>query len=153
MNFACSAAIGAVSGLRSFTGPAIISQAAGHRLVDVKKGPLSWLASPRTGQITALLAAGELIADKLPFMPNRTDTPALIARFLAGAVCGAAVAPTRKTNHRLAGALIGGAAAVGAAYAGLQYRKHVKLPKLAAALIEDTVAVGLGTAVAVRACA
>jgi uncharacterized membrane protein len=146
MSYAPSAAIGAVTGLRSMTGPAIIAQAAAHKLVDVRMTSLSWLASPRASHILILCAVGELIVDKLPFMPSRTDPPALVVRFLAGALCGAAVSPTRKRNDRLAGALIGGAAAVGAAYAGYQYRKHAPLPKLAAALLEDTVAVTVGSA-------
>jgi hypothetical protein len=49
-------------------------------------------------------------------------------------------------------ALVGGTAAVAAAYAGNQYRKHVKLPAFAAALLEDVVAVSAGTAMIARVC-
>jgi uncharacterized membrane protein len=164
MNLACQAAIGAVSGLRTFTGPAIIAEAAKLNLLNLKKTPLSWLASDRTALVSAILAGGELLADKLPFMPDRTDPPSLAGRFLAGAMCGAAVSSDRKRNgflrirsrHKskemLIGAIVGGTAALAATYAGFQYRKHVKLPAVMAALLEDGVAVGVGAAVISTLC-
>ena len=121
--------MGAVCGLRTFTGLAILKP---HRTS------------------LALLAAGELIADKLPFMPNRTDAPGLAARFITGAICGMAIADRRKRSDRILSGIVGGAAAIAAAYAGNQYRRHVKLPPLAAALLEDAVAVGVGNAVVSR---
>jgi uncharacterized membrane protein len=152
MNLACEAAIGAVSGLRTFTGPAIISEAAKFKLLNLKRTPLAWLASDRTALVSAILAGSELLADKLPFMPNRTDPPSLAARFVAGAICGAAVSGKRKRNQLLMGAIVGGTAALAASYAGYQYRKHVKLPPIVAALLEDGVAVGVGTAVVTALC-
>jgi uncharacterized membrane protein len=154
MNLACEAAIGAVSGLRTFTGPAIISQAANRNILCLKRTPLSWLASDRAELIAAILACSELLADKLPFMPNRTDPPALAARFVAGAICGAAISQKHKRswfkhkrNGWLPGAIAGGAAALAASYAGYQYRKHVKLPPILAAVLEDGVAIGVGSVV------
>jgi uncharacterized membrane protein len=131
MNYGCEAAMGAVCGLRTFTGPAIVMP---HRT------SLAWLA------------AGELIADKLPFMPNRTDPPSLAARFIAGAICGMAIAGRRKRSEKILSGIVGGTAAIAAAYAGYQYRKHVKLPSLAAALLEDAVAVGVGKAIVSGLC-
>lgn len=125
--------MGAVCGLRTFTGPALI-------------------AGPAHRNVLALLAAGELIADKLPFMPNRTDAPGLAARFISGAICGMAIARRRKRSERILSGIVGGTAAVAAAYAGYRYRRHVKLPPLVAALVEDAVAVGAGTAVVARLC-
>jgi uncharacterized membrane protein len=164
MNLACPAAIGAVSGLRTFTGPAIIAEAAKLKLLNLKRTPLSWLASDRTALVSAILAGGELLADKLPFMPDRTDPPSLAGRFLAGAICGAAVSSNHKRNgfmrigasrkrqELLIGAIVGGTAALAASYAGFQYRKHVKLPPVVAALLEDGVAVGVGAAVVSAVC-
>jgi uncharacterized membrane protein len=133
MNYGCEAAIGAVCGLRTFTGPAVV-------------------AGPAHRNILVLLAAGELIADKLPFMPNRTDPPSLAARFISGAICGMAIAGRRKRGERILSGIVGGTAALAAAYAGLQYRRHVKLPPLPAALLEDAVAVGAGTAIVSSLC-
>ena len=125
--------MGAVCGLRTFTGPAIVAGPAGRNAL-------------------ALLAAGELIADKLPFMPNRTEAPGLVARFIAGAFCGMAIAGRRKRSDRILSGIVGGTAALAAAYAGVQYRRHVKLPPLAAALLEDVVAVGVGKAIVAGLC-
>jgi uncharacterized membrane protein len=153
MNYACEAAMGAVSGLRSFTGPAIVSEAAHRKLLHLEKTPLSFLSSGNAAKTSIALAIGELIADKLPFTPDRTKLPSLMARFVAGALAGAAVAGKRKRNDQIAAAVVGGAAAIAAAYAGNQYRKHVKLPGIVAALLEDALAVGAGTAIIARACA
>jgi uncharacterized membrane protein len=153
MNYGCAMAIGAVSGLRSMVGPAIISQAAGNRVVNVNHTPLAWMSSKRAVQTTAMFAAAEMIADKFPFMPNRTDKPGLIGRFISGAICGAAVSSARKREDRVIGALVGGAAAVVAAYVGFEYRKHAGLPKLGAAVVEDAVALTAGSAVVSALCA
>jgi len=153
MSYACEAVMGAVSGLRSFTGPAIVAEAANRKILKLDKTPLAWLASGNAVKTSMALAVGELIADKLPFTPDRTGVPSLIARFLTGAVCGAAVAGKRKKNDLVIGAMVGGTAALAAAYAGLQYRKHVKMPAVVAGLLEDAVAVGAGTAIVARACA
>jgi uncharacterized membrane protein len=152
MNYACEAAIGAVCGLRSFTGPAIVAGAANHNILKLKRTPLAWLASPGAGRAAAVFALGEIIADKLPFMPNRTDPPALVARFISGAICGMAIAGRRKRSERIMSGIVGGTAAIAAAYAGNQYRRHVKLPPVAAALLEDVVAVGTGKAIISRLC-
>ena len=133
MNYGCEVAMGAVCGLRTFTGPAIVAEGAGRNAL-------------------ILLAVGELIADKLPSMPNRTDPPGLAARFIAGAFCGMAIAGRRKRSERVLSGIVAGTAALAAAYAGYQYRKRVKLPPLAAALIEDAVAVGAGSAIVAGLC-
>jgi uncharacterized membrane protein len=144
--------MGAVCGLRAFMGPAITAGAANRRVLRLERTPLAWLAEDRTATTVALLAAGELIADKLPFIPSRTQTPSLAIRFLSGAICGAAIASRRNPSERIMSAIVGGTAAVAAAYAGYQYRKHVRLPALAAALLEDTVAVGLGNVIVSSLC-
>jgi uncharacterized membrane protein len=153
MNYTCQAAIGAVSGLRSLAGTAIIAEAANRRLIKLKRTPFDWLGSEGVARTSQILAVGEIIADKLPFAPNRTITPSLILRFVTGAICGMAVAGRHKGKERLISGLVGGGAAIAASYAGYQYRKHVKLPGVAAALIEDAVAVGAGAAVVASLCA
>lgn len=152
MNYGCETAIGAVCGLRTFMGPAIVAGAANREVLHLKKTPLEWLGTDQTATLAVLFAAGELIADKLPFMPNRTRTPSLLARFVSGAICGMAIASRRKPNERIMSGIVGGTAAVAATYAGYQYRKHVRLPSLAAALLEDTLAVGAGNAIISNLC-
>jgi uncharacterized membrane protein len=148
MNLACAAGIGAVSGLRSMAGPAIVSEAASHNRVRVGKTPLAWLASDSAATTSALLAVGELIADKLPFIPNRTEPASLALRAASGALCGYAICVKQGPGKRAwMAAAVGAMAAVAAAYAGFEYRRRVKLPPIVAALVEDAVAIGAGSIV------
>ena len=135
MNYSGAAVIGAVSGLRSFSAPAIIT---------------SRLGSDRAAHIVEALAITELIADKLPFMPDRTQAGSLVFRALSGAACGYAIAYKEKGSdgQKWMSAFVGGSAALAASYIGFQFRKKVKLPGVVAALLEDAVAVGAGSLVA-----
>jgi uncharacterized membrane protein len=154
MNYACAAAIGAVSGLRSMTGPAIIVTAVRAKRLKVKRTPLAWLGSSKAMPIASALAIGEMIADKLPFIPARVKPGPLAGRAVAGAICGYAVFRARGGNRQaVRGALIGSAAALAAAWVGYQYRRKSPFPALASALIEDVVAAGAGALVIRKLCA
>ena len=135
MNYACEAAIGAVSGLRSMTGPAIIAEAAKRNILNLKGTPLAWLATNTAARASTVLAVAELIADKLPFVPARTKAPSLVSRFITGAVCGMALAGRRKRSEQIMGAIVGGTAAIAGAYAGYHFRKNVKTWPIAAAFL------------------
>src|SRR5579871_5223273 len=100
MEYGCEAAMGAVCGLRAFMGPALTAGAANRKVLNLKKTPLEWLSTDQTATTMVLLAAGELIADKLPFMPSRTRTPSLAARFLSGALCAFAISNGRKRHEK-----------------------------------------------------
>jgi uncharacterized membrane protein len=131
-----AAGIGAVSGLRTFTAPAATLGARDNL----------W-----TGLVTAL-AAGEILADKLPMAPSRLLPPALAARIVAGGACGSVVAG-RFEGSRAVGAVLGALCAIASAYAGYGLRMaltHGKwLPNVPAGLVEDGIAVwGARTAVA-----
>lgn len=145
------ARIGAVAGLRSMLAPALVSRAlakagaAGHGLAGRA------LASPAAGMILPLLAALELLADKLPFTSARIAPAALAARAISGAWAASAFAAEggRRRRGRIASALVGAAAAVAAAFAGYQLRRWVRrragLPDAIVAVVEDAVAVALGS--------
>lgn len=135
MNYSTAAALGAITGLRSFSGPAVVANR---------------LGSPGLAHLADAFAVTELIADKFPFMPDRTKPESLAFRAISGAACGYLVANRKKrtTGEKWMSAFVAGAAAVAAAYAGLEFRKRVKLPPLAAALLEDAFTVGSGAAVA-----
>jgi uncharacterized membrane protein len=147
MNYARAAAIGAVTGLRSMTGPALVAEAANAKSLKLRNTPVGWLGSDNAARTTAILAVGEMIADKIPGMPNRTDAPALAFRALAGAVCGYSIAGRVASNQeRWISAAVGAGAALAAAWIGVQYRKRVGLPPVMAALAEDAVALWAGSA-------
>jgi len=123
-----SLGIGATCGLRSMTGPAVVR----------------WRRGDRLRLAYAALAAGELIADKLPATPPRTIPPALLFRLLSGGVTGAHVADS--LDGRLPGALLGALGAGVAAYAGMALRSAiVRMTGIAdpiVALGEDALAIG-----------
>ena len=83
--------IGIVAGLRSMTAPATVSWAAHLHRLDLHDSRLALLGSTIVVYTISVLGLGELIADKLPFVPNRTRPLPLAFRVLSGAVCGAAL--------------------------------------------------------------
>src|SRR4030095_16921476 len=86
--------IGFFAGLRSLTAPAATAWA-GHLGWLKPQGPLALMGSVHPGAIFTLLAAVELVADKLPKAPKRTAPPGLIARIVMGGLTGACVATGR----------------------------------------------------------
>ena len=113
-----AAALGAASGSRSTAGVTAVALAS-------RRGDPGRLASGlgSTGgtSVSGVLALGELVADKLPFVPSRLSAPALGGRVLLGGT--AAAAEARRDGHDpVLPALIGAAGAVGAAVLGSRLR-------------------------------
>jgi uncharacterized membrane protein len=129
------------------TGPAIVSRSlAGGLLGGMGKTGPRWFGTRSTATTLAALAVGELVADKLPFIPDRTTAGPLLGRFVGGGICGAAICLANDENPWL-GALVGGLAATGAAFAGRELRRigaRKGKPDFMVALVEDVVAVGGG---------
>ena len=80
--------IGFFAGLRSPTPPAATAWAAHLGWLKLER-PLSLIGSLPAVVIFTVLAAVELVADKLPNIPSRTSPPGLIARMVMGALTGA----------------------------------------------------------------
>ncbi len=127
--------------------PAVIAWAARRSGLDLENTPFSAFKGPGIGRTAAALVMGEMIADKMPFVPNRTDPSALIARAVSGGAAGAAVFKARRQNI-VFGAAIGAAAAVGAAYATYYLRRkaarYFDVSDRAVALVEDGIALTAG---------
>jgi uncharacterized membrane protein len=121
--------IGALSGSRSMLGPAVVAQSA---------------LSPPARTVLSLLAAGELIADKNPGIPARTDAPLLAGRLVMGAAAAAGYAKRK----RFQAALIGAAGALVSTYASFHLRRFVtnrfRIPNAVAGMMEDAAALGAG---------
>ena len=136
--------IGIVAGLRSMTALAAVSWAAHLHRLDLRDSRLALLGSAAAAYMTSALALGELIADKLPFVPNRTSPLPITFRMLSGAVCGAALCVS-VNRLILAGTLLGGLGAVNGAFGGFHVRrllvKHLKVPDMKVALAEDAFAI------------
>ena len=132
---------GFMAGLRSMAAPALLSEHLRQHPSPYLAG--SWfglLSSPTVATLFKLLAAGEIVADKLPILPPRTATGPLLGRAVVGALVGAALAAA--TGKRPAiGAVIGGLAAVAGAHAGYYLRtgleKRLQAPDPLVAIFED----------------
>ncbi len=120
---------------------------AGVASSDSLPQPARFLATPPVAAGLAALAAMELVADKLPFLPNRTEPGPLLGRVVAGGVIGAAIAATARRD-RASGAIVGAAAAFAGAHVGFHFRRELaaRLPATVAALVEDAVVGAVTTA-------
>ena len=145
--FLLAIGIGVVAGLRSMTAPAIVSWAATTGWLNLHGSPFAFMGSTVTVVITSLLAAGELIADKLPTIPKRTALAPLLARIVVGGLCGACLCAAAR-QPLVIGALSGGAGAVAGAFGGYAVRKNLvsrlKIKDVLVAITEDVIAIGLG---------
>lgn len=128
--------------MRSLAAPAVVTQVARDLTEDA---PLSVLGNPFASHTVNVLAAAEQIADKLPFIPDRTKIGPLVVRAISGGLSGAALCTIKKRSIA-AGALFGALGAVGAAFAAFELRKRAgqkfHVPDKVLALIEDAVTAG-----------
>jgi len=93
-----------------------------------------------------LVAAGELVVDKLPFAPPRTSPPALVVRVLSGAFCARALARDGRTS-KLVAMGVGALGALAGTYGGFAARRYLTgtrgWPDFPIAVVEDVLALGL----------
>jgi len=135
--------IGVVCGLRSMTGPAVVSWAARLGWLHLEGTPVAFLGSPAAPWILTVMAIGELIADKLPNTPSRKAPLGFTARVASGALCGGAVcAPF---GRLVEGVIFGVIGAVVGTLGGYEARKRLVRAiggkDLPIALLEDAVAI------------
>jgi uncharacterized membrane protein len=137
--------IGCVCGLRSMTAPAVVAWGAHLGWLHLRASLLAFLTNHISLVIFSVFAIGELIADKLPFIPARTEAGPLAVRVIFGAMCGAALCISAAVSPLL-GALLGAVGGLAGAFAGYNYRRRLAAiaPDLVLALLEDFVAVGGG---------
>jgi uncharacterized membrane protein len=139
--------LGAISGLRSLSGPAFVSRAASHGHLDLEGTPLAFLGSSRLSKALVLMELGELVGDKLPMTPSRTTPPPLLGRAISGAVVGAAIFVS-EGRRATTGAALGSTAAIVAALAGEWIRalavEKTGLPDPVVALAEDATVLLVG---------
>src|ERR1700741_4652642 len=76
--------IGVIAGLRSLTAPALVSWAAHLGWLDLSGSGLALLRSRTAHNILSSLARAELVADKLPKTPKRTNLGPLVFRAITG---------------------------------------------------------------------
>lgn len=141
------AGIGLACGLRSMVGPAELSR---HLSELPSNRPVprasSLLADRSVRESLQLAAAGEMVVDKLPFVPDRIAPGPLIGRALSGALAAGVLAESRGES-RLRCALVGAVSAVTGAFLGYHLRRAITgragVPDLPVALLEDAMAIAL----------
>jgi uncharacterized membrane protein len=128
--------------------PALLSRAASRGGIEGIEGtPFAFLASPRTARILTVLAVGEVLADKLPFSPDRISPPGLVGRMASGALVGAALfaaAERRATIGAGLGLLSAAAASYPSYYLRVKTQEKLGVPNWAVGLVEDALAEGTG---------
>jgi uncharacterized membrane protein len=139
--------IGFVAGLRSLLAPAVLTWTAQKKFVN-NSFPMAGLVSRPVSKKMIKLAAGELLADKLPFTPDRINPGPLALRIASGAACGAAVSFLTK-QPPTEGALLGGTGALAGAFGGYYARRSFRRnhPDFAVALVEDVLALALAVGI------
>jgi len=139
--------LGAISGLRTFSGPAFVCHAASRGRLDLGGTPLAFLSSPRLAKAALLMVLGEAVGDKLPMAPSRTSRSPLLGRAVSGAMVGAAVFVS-EGRRATTGAAIGSTAAIVVSFAGERLRalagEKTGLPDAAVALAEDAIVLLIG---------
>lgn len=135
--------LAAIAGMRSMAAPALAT----HYLYNnpskkLGQTRLAFMQSGKTATIFSLLAAGEIMGDKLPNVPDRTETGSLIGRGLSGALVGASLSYAQRKSG-LIGAGIGLVSALTATYLSYFLRKKLTektaVPGILWGLAEDVV--------------
>jgi uncharacterized membrane protein len=140
-----SAMLGVVAGMRSQLPLALLSirSAAEH---DGRRW-MGVLASPAAKAVLGALAAGELVGDKLPVVPNRLKLGPFLGRLVFGGVAGSVLAARASDD-----VIVGAAAGVTGAVIGTMVFSNARviltrttgLPDAVFAVAEDGLAILLG---------
>lgn len=136
-----TAALGAISGLRSMAAPALLARAASRGdVAGLRATPFALLGGGRASTALQVLMVGEMIGDKTPFVPSRVSAGPLFGRVLSGALVGSAHFASRR-RQGLSGALLGAASALAGVYAADRLRsattQGLGLPDPLFGLLED----------------
>jgi uncharacterized membrane protein len=136
--------IGVFAGLRSLTPPALTAWAAHLGWLRLHP-PLGFMGSAPAVVIFSLAAVAELVADKLPKTPSRTEPQGLIARIVMGGLTGACIASAGGQGF-IVGSLLGVVGALLGSFGGYEARtrlvKALGTPDYVVAVLEDLVAFG-----------
>jgi uncharacterized membrane protein len=138
------AKLGAATGLRTMAAP--VSLVTRLSLPALAGTPFALLRKTPLRLGLQLIAGAELIGDKLPAIPARTEPLGLLARAVSGGLSGALI-KARRHEPLFGGALLGSITAVTSAFAGYYARRalthRAELPDPAVAIVEDTLAYGI----------
>ncbi|HEY6413593.1 MAG TPA: DUF4126 family protein [Edaphobacter sp.] len=137
--------LGVVTGLRSMMSMAVLCWFAyrGHLVLDGNWD--AWATKLPTAIIFTILAAGELVADKLPKTPNRTSPGPLMVRIVMGGLVGALIADGLN-GPGFEGVFLGVVGALIGAFGGFLIRREIvergSGSDWPVAAVEDAIAIG-----------
>jgi uncharacterized membrane protein len=138
--------LGGLTGLRSMTPMAVVCWFGVMGNLEVHRSWAFWTTRLVTAVIFTVLAAGELIGDKLPRTPSRTAPFPLLARVGFGGLVGA-IAATGLHGSAVEGIFLGAISAVAGTFLGVHLRQSLVkdrgFPDLGVALVEDALTLGL----------
>ena len=138
--------LGGLTGLRTMTPMAVLCWFSYAGDLPVHRSWAFWTTKLVTAVVFTVLAAGELIGDKLPNTPNRTSPFALVARMVFGGLVGA-IGATGLHGSILEGILLGVISAIAGTFLGFHLRQHLvkdrAFPDLQVALVEDGLTLAL----------
>lgn len=136
--------VGFATGLRSLTPLAVIAWGLHLNWIQFPQSKLAFIGNWPTVAILSLLAAAELVADKLPHTPARTKAVGLTARVILGCLCGFLIS-VACGGHVILAAIAGIIGAVVGAFAGYHTRRFLVLragmPDFIVALTEDLITI------------
>jgi uncharacterized membrane protein len=132
--------IGFVSGLRALTPLALVCWVAVWGWMPLTGSRLAFLGTTTGAVIVTVLALAELIGDKLPQTPGRTQAVPLFARIVTGALSAVAICFTSGQSW-WAGVIFGALGSIAGTFAGYHARRALTrrwpIPDLVVALAED----------------
>ena len=139
-----------LAGMRSMSAPAFLSHYFSRKPhAGLDGSMLRFMQKPLTAKALKVMAAGEMVADKLPATPDRIASPVLLGRLLSGALVGAAWYKSRH-GSALGGGVLGGLAAVAATFVSYALRtgisKQTATPVALVGVGEDALVVAGGAA-------
>lgn len=145
-------ALGLVAGLRAFTPIALVSWLAIWGWTPLVGSPFWFIGTTTCATIMSILALGELIGDKLPKTPARTQPAPLGVRMITASISAAAICISAGEPWFL-GVIFGALGGVAGAFGGYHARRflvqRLHVPDFIIALPEDFVAIA-GTLIIVR---
>ena len=140
--------IGVIAGLRTTVPSLLLTRAYREGIISLRPGgPLGVFTKKGFARLAPVNVLGEIVVDKLPFMPSRAQFPAITGRLASGGA--AAVAISRGAGRsQFTNSLFGVVGALAGSFAGNHARafavQQTGLPDIVFALAEDGVALGGG---------
>ncbi len=135
--------LGVTTGLRALTPMAVLCWFSYLGYLPVDGTWASWTGRLAVAIVFTLLAAGEIIADKLPRAPDRTAAGPLMARLVMGGLIGS-IAASAMAGPGLEGVLLGVLGAALGAFGGFMLRRDLVhrtgCPDWIVGAVEDVIA-------------